>query len=132
MVKNVFHDGFMSHDEVLNFQDSCDFLLLTSAKVIRGKDYSIAGKTFEYLTAQKPILAFVCDGAQKYLIEKTGIALVLDPDEWENNAQILQKVYKDGIKLMPQKEFIKEHTRMNLAKRLVELLFKILLNRKMI
>ncbi|MGC1632148.1 MAG: glycosyltransferase, partial [Gelidibacter sp.] len=43
----VEHIGWVSQTESLEFQKSCDFLLATSAKVIGGRDYSIAGKTFE-------------------------------------------------------------------------------------
>ncbi len=36
--------GEISHKESLSFQESCDALLITSAKQIGGRDYSIAGK----------------------------------------------------------------------------------------
>ncbi len=73
--------GVVSHTESLSLQESCDALLITSAKQIGGRDYSIAGKTFEYLQMQKPVIAFVSDGAQKRFTEKEEAQLLIcDPD----------------------------------------------------
>ena len=51
--------GHLEHPSVIRFQRECDALLVTSSKVIGGQDYSIAGKTFEYLSFRKPLLGFV-------------------------------------------------------------------------
>ena len=89
--------GVKPHSEALEFQKECDMLLITSAKRIGGKDYSIAGKTFEYIQAQKPILAFASPGAQKELLEQTGMALICDPDQTEDSALKMIRLMKGEI-----------------------------------
>lgn len=73
--------GRVDHDASIRFQASCDALLITSSKVVGGRDYSIAGKTFEYIAQMKPMLAFVCDGAQRDLLERTGLSIDCPPDD---------------------------------------------------
>ena len=116
--------GVKPHHEALAFQKDCDMLLITSAKRIGGNDYSVAGKTFEYIQAQKPILAFVPAGAQKELLEKTGMALICDPDQEEENAQKMIRLLRGEMRLEPQADFIKSLTRHNLAGSLAEILVK--------
>jgi glycosyltransferase involved in cell wall biosynthesis len=81
--------GRIPLSESLRFQESCDALLLTSSKVIGGQDYSIAGKTFEYISMKKPIIAFVTEGAQKRLLARTGISLICDPDKPDDSVATL-------------------------------------------
>jgi glycosyltransferase involved in cell wall biosynthesis len=57
-----------------------DAVLSTSVKVINGRDYCIAGKTFEYLASDKPILAYVKEGAQRDVLEGSKAGLLVDPD----------------------------------------------------
>lgn len=120
----VEHVGWLSHAESIEFQNNCDWLLLTSAKVINGSDYSIAGKTFEYIKLQKPILGFVCNGAQKDLLESTGIAKTFNPDEIESNSEMLLKLFSEKIYLTPNEEFISSFTSENQTKRLASILTK--------
>ncbi|MDP4131068.1 MAG: glycosyltransferase [Bacteroidota bacterium] len=103
--------GVKPHDEALAFEKECDILLITSAKRIGGNDYSIAGKTFEYIQAQKPVLAFVSAGAQKELLEKTGIALICDPDQGEDSAKKMIRLLNAEMKLEPDTGFIKSLSR---------------------
>ncbi len=98
--------GRMSHKEALAFQAECDMLLITSSKVIGGNDYSIAGKTFEYICMKKPILAFVCEGAQKKLLEKTGLSIVLDPDKTDFAVENMEKFLNGNFHLSPNIDFI--------------------------
>lgn len=120
----VEHIGWLSHSDSIQFQKQCDWLLLTSAKVINGLDYSIAGKTFEYIKLQKPILGFVCNGAQKDLLESTGIAKTFNPDEIESNSEMLLKLFSEKIYLTPNEEFISSFTSENQTKRLASILTK--------
>ena len=64
----------------MDFQKKCDILLGTSHKVIDGKVYCIAGKTYEYIYMQKPVLAFVKEGAQKQIFEESGLGIICDSD----------------------------------------------------
>jgi len=110
--------GMKSHQEALDFQKQCDMLLITSAKRLGGLDYSIAGKTFEYIQAQKPILAFVPDGAQKAILQETGMALICDPDNEKESAEKMIDLMDGEIQLMPQKNFIESLSREELTRKL--------------
>jgi hypothetical protein len=114
--------GVKPHGEALVFQKECDMLLITSAKRIGGNDYSIAGKTFEYIQAQKPILAFVPAGAQKELLQKTGMALICDPDQEEDSAKDMIRLLKGEMKLEPETAFIRSLSRELLTGSLSEII----------
>lgn len=125
----VHHVGFLNHTEILTFQKSCDFLLLTSSKVIGGRDYSIAGKTFEYFTLGKPILGFVAEGAQKDLLTNAGMAVNFDPDRIRENAQKLEKLFLKGVRLKINKLFLAEFHRKKLSQKLSAVFKEIIHNR---
>lgn len=110
--------GRISLAESLRFQESCDALLLTSSKVIGGEDYSIAGKTFEYLSMRKPIIGFVTAGAQKRLLEKTGVALLCDPDDAGKAASALEGLFAGEWSPRPEREFLASLHRRELTARL--------------
>lgn len=122
----VKHFGFINLQDSLKMQRESDFLLLTSAKVINGRDCFIAGKTFEYFHSGKPILAFVADGAQKDVMEESGNSIILDPDDYENNAQKLHEIFTKGIKLKVNSEFVKSHNRLSQSKNLSEIIKKVI------
>ncbi len=118
---NVSHLSWLSNKKAIEFQNSCDALLSTSAKIIDGEDYCIAGKTYEYITMNKPIIAFVAEGAQKQFIEKTGLGIICNPDNIEESANILKNVLDNGITLNSNIDFIKKYHRKNLTKQLSEI-----------
>ena len=97
----VFHQGQLEKHEVGIFQQQMDLLLLTSSKREGKADYSIAGKTFEYFSLLTPILAFVKEGAQRDILQESGIAVVLDPDDPEVSAEKLKDLIDNGITLRP-------------------------------
>ena len=99
--------GRMSHAESLDFQSQCDLLLITSSKVVGGQDYSIAGKTFEYICMKKPILAFVCEGAQMRLLDQTGMSINCSPDEIENSVKTMNAILEGNLTLKANNDFIK-------------------------
>jgi glycosyltransferase involved in cell wall biosynthesis len=125
---NVTHMGWLSQDESLQFQKSCDFLLMTSAKVIGGRDYSIAGKTFEYFTIQKPILAFVAEGAQKDLLMASEMAHILSIDDTETAAEDLHKIFTTAFTFKPNAEFINSFHIQPLTKRFTEVINSVIKN----
>jgi hypothetical protein len=114
--------GEISHKESLSFQESCDSLLITSAKQIGGRDYSIAGKTFEYLQMQKPIIAFVSDGAQKDLLKKGGTALICDPDNTEESVKLLSGLFRGSTNLIPDNNYLQGLSRQSLTDRLAKII----------
>ncbi len=114
--------GVVSHTESLSFQESCDALLITSAKQIGGRDYSIAGKTFEYLQMQKPVIAFVSDGAQKDLLKRGGTALICDPDNTGESIKLLSDLFSGKIHLNPDNNYLQSLSRQALTERLAKII----------
>lgn len=110
--------GQLQHPSVLKFQRECDALLVTSSKVIGGQDYSIAGKTFEYLSMKKPILGFVAEGAQKELLAATGMAVLCDPDDANGSAARLNDLIRGGWQAVPNGTFLNCLHRRELAREL--------------
>ena len=100
------HLGLLSYGDSVKFQKSCDALLVTSSKVIDGEDYSIAGKTFEYIGMRKPIIGFVTEGAQKRLLEKTGMSVVCNPDHLEESCEKLKGLIEGKTKFSPNVDFL--------------------------
>jgi hypothetical protein len=121
--------GEKSHSGAMDFQRECDLLFITSAKRIGGKDYSIAGKTFEYIQAQKPILAFVSEGAQKDLLEESGMALICNPDEEKESAEKIEALLTGTNKLEPNEEYIKNLSRESLTRGLGEIIKRLIQKR---
>jgi glycosyltransferase involved in cell wall biosynthesis len=103
--EKVFFLGEKSREESIEFQKSCDFLLITSSKRIGGLDYSIAGKTFEYIQIQKPIISFVCNGAQKNLLMRTGLAHIFNPDDLVENVLKLHSLFNNRSNIQINSEF---------------------------
>lgn len=103
---NVNYLGLISKSESIKFLKRNDFLLITSSKIKNGKDYSIAGKTFDYLQSQKPILAFVTNSAQRDLLIKTGAAIILNPDNNQEAVKKLTEIFSKGVTLSPNVEYI--------------------------
>lgn len=118
----VEHLGRMSHRACLEFQASCDALLATSAKVIGGRDYCIAGKTFEYVTSQVPIIAFVTEGEQQDFFKASGYAIVCDPDDPEVGSKRLEELIEGRLKFTPDLSFLAKYHRRETAGQLAGLL----------
>lgn len=118
----VQHLGRMSIEKSHDFQKKCDFLLLTSAKVLNGLDYSIAGKTFEYFTMKTPILGYVCNGAQKDILEKSGLAIILNPDEPNICAERLFDLFTKDNYLEPNNDFLQTLHRRFLTSKLSDII----------
>jgi glycosyltransferase involved in cell wall biosynthesis len=98
--------GPVTRSRSLELQRGFDALLITSSKVIGGRDYSIAGKTFEYISTGLPIIAFVCEGAQRDLLATTGLAQICDPDDLQNAVAGLRKVVERIFVPNPNSEAI--------------------------
>ncbi|MFY7965486.1 MAG: glycosyltransferase [Chitinophagaceae bacterium] len=122
------HYGYMNHSQVIDFQNNCDALLITSSKVIGGRDYSIAGKTYEYFTIGKPIIAFVCEGEQKDILEESKMALICNPDNTVQSANNLQKLFNSEITFAPNKEAILQYQRKKLTTKLASIIKQVTKN----
>ncbi len=124
--ENIKNMGFLTHEEVIDFQSKCDFLLMTSSKVINGKDYSVAGKTFEYFSTGKPIIAFVNEGEQKDVLINSNASVICNPDDHENNSELLHQIFSNGIELKMNVNYLETFKRYNLTEKLAHVLKKII------
>lgn len=84
--------GHVKKAEMDHFYKSCDILLSTSIKVEGGFDYCIGGKTYEYFLMKKPILGLVCEGAQKKVLQQSGMSIICDPDQPEEFVKSIQTI----------------------------------------
>ena len=120
--KQVTLKGFLAHQESIVFQENCDILLATSMKVIGGRDYCIAGKSYEYIAQQKPILAFLTEGSQKDFFEDSGISVIFDADDTDINVEYLKHFLLGEIEFIPNKEFIKQINTRETTKKLANII----------
>jgi glycosyltransferase involved in cell wall biosynthesis len=115
--------GPLPHADVLRLEASAAGVLLTSAKVEGGRDYSVAGKTYEYFVAGAPILALLTDGAMRDLVHQSGLGLFADPAETDAVADLLHAVATapDPRRLVtPNEAFIGQFDRRVLAGQLAQ------------
>jgi glycosyltransferase involved in cell wall biosynthesis len=113
--------GRLSHRECLKFQANCNALLLTSVKVPGGRDYCIAGKTFEYISAGRPIIAFAAEGEQRDFLESSGTAVLCDPDDADASARALAEMINGVHSLSPNVPFLSGFHRRETARKLAEI-----------
>lgn len=114
--------GRRSHADVLRFQEDVDALLCTAVKVPGGEDYAIASKTFDYVRAAKPILGFVPVGAQRDFIASSGLGFVVDPDDVNRGAALLEEVCDRGLDLHPNREHLSKYHRERTARDLARII----------
>lgn len=101
----IKHLGFISKKEIEELLHTADYLLITSSKVVGGREYSAAGKTFEYMSFLKPLIGVVCEGEQKDLLSKMGSAIILNPDNVAESAEKLTGNLKITTPLKPNLDF---------------------------
>lgn len=118
----VEHLGRRTHPACLEFQARCNALLVTSAKVIGGRDYCIAGKTFEYVAVGRPILAFVTEGEQREFLQASGVAAICDPDDLDHACVTLMELISGRFQPKPNIAFLRGYHRRDTARKLSELL----------
>lgn len=117
--------GPVSRSRSLELQRRYDALLITSSKVIGGRDYSIAGKTFEYVSIGAPIVAFVCEGAQRDLLERTGLARVCNPDDPDEAVEGLRQIIERKFVAAPDLDEIRKLSIGHCVGQLAELIKKV-------
>jgi glycosyltransferase involved in cell wall biosynthesis len=117
--------GPISHDAALSLEKGADALLLTSAKVIGGRDYSIAGKTFEYFGLRRPILGVLTDGAMRDLVDESGLGVIADPDDERAVAAAIERIAEspspDAL-ITPRADVLSRFTRREVARGMADCL----------
>jgi glycosyltransferase involved in cell wall biosynthesis len=75
-------DGFLPHDRALAAMKGADALLLLIPRAGGLGRSVLSGKLFEYLAAERPVLALVPpEGIAADLLRSTGLARIADPDD---------------------------------------------------
>jgi glycosyltransferase involved in cell wall biosynthesis len=97
--------------DVRRFQSEVDALLCTAVKVLGGEDYCLASKTFEYLRAGKPLLGFTPRGAQRDFLKRSGLAVLVDPDDADAGAFAIERLLSRGYEFRPNHEFLQRYHR---------------------
>ncbi len=89
-------DGFLPHDQALAAMKAADALLLLIPRA-GGRGLSVlSGKIFEYLAAERPVLALVPpEGIAADLLRSTGFARVADPDDVGAIRRGLEELVRD-------------------------------------
>jgi glycosyltransferase involved in cell wall biosynthesis len=101
--------GWVNHHDAAALARTADALLLTSAKVIGGRDYSVAGKLFEYVGARRPVLGVLTDGAMRDLLTASGLGVLADPDDTDAVASAIANIVladRPSALVRPNQRFI--------------------------
>jgi glycosyltransferase involved in cell wall biosynthesis len=114
--------GPIAHDDTLRLEKGAGALLLTSAKVIGGRDYSVAGKTFEYFGLRRPILGVLTDGAMRDIVEESGLGVIADPDDEKAVASAIEQIAEAPTSITPRPEVLARFTRREVARQMAECL----------
>ncbi len=116
--------GYVSHNEAIKFQKKSQLLLLIE---INSEDTKaiIPGKLFEYMAANRPIIAIGPDGADvASIIKKTNTGQFFNYDDYQGLKSTIQlhfKSYKAGV-LKTNPIGLQHYSRKQLTKSLAELI----------
>ena len=102
--------GHLSRAKALGFQHQADVLLLITAP---DKASIATGKLFEYLAANKPILALTRGTEAARIVSETGAGIVVSPDKPVDIAEALEKIVRHGgvVDGVRNEEFIMAYSR---------------------
>ena len=85
--------GYVNHDDSIAKIKSADVLWFMVDR-LKNIDAILPGKVYEYVGAQKPVIACVPDGAAKMAVEEYGAGFICEPDNISNIKQTLLTVYE--------------------------------------
>ncbi len=121
LFENVIEHGYLDHSEVLRYLTAVDLLWVMLGNGVN-MDMVSAGKLFEYFGTRKPIVATLPDGASKTAVENYNASFITKPNDINEIKLMFIKVYelyhKNKLPI-PDEEFVIEHDRKYLTKKLV-------------
>lgn len=85
--------GYVNHDDSIAKIKSADVLWFMVDK-IKNIEAILPGKIYEYIGAQKPVIACVPDGAAKIAIEEYGAGFICKPDDINDIKKTILNVYE--------------------------------------
>lgn len=104
-------DGYLPKTESLKKLNEADvlFLPLEMSNTRGRRTLFIPGKLFEYLNAKKPILALAEPSDCRDILEKSGLAMCVEPNDIEKIAEVLWQIIQNPEtlkKLQANSEYI--------------------------
>jgi glycosyltransferase involved in cell wall biosynthesis len=115
---------YIPHDDVMKYQRLTQLLLLAVNNVPSSKGI-VTGKIFEYLQANRPVLAISpIDGDLAEIIKKTNSGEVVGFDDKDKLKEVIEDYYKSykKEKLQIDSENIEQYHRKNLTKELADVI----------
>ncbi len=115
---------YLPHNEVINFQKMAQVLLLVVNNVPNAKGI-ITGKIFEYLQANRPVLAIgPTDGDLAGIISKTNSGTIVDFNDDKILRNTLIEFYKEykNHNLVVKSKNIEQYHRKNLTRKLANII----------
>jgi glycosyltransferase involved in cell wall biosynthesis len=105
--------GYVNHDDSIAKIKSADVLWFMVDR-LKNIDAILPGKVYEYVGAQKPVIACVPDGAAKMAVEEYGAGFICEPDNISNIKQTLLTVfqlYKKNQLPKPEETILEKYRR---------------------
>jgi len=123
MENTVEYRGYLNHSESIRVLIEADVLFLPLHKPEGGAfPLIVPGKTYEYMAAQKPILALLPKGDAADFMEKSRLGYVCDPTDIDQIARALFTLVKlkrnKDLKSTPDMNFINAFDRRRLSGKL--------------
>ncbi|MDA3936859.1 MAG: glycosyltransferase [Actinomycetota bacterium] len=119
--------GFVPHEQAIQEMRTADALLLVLADLPHLCP-TLTGKLPEYLGARKPILGLVPQGAARDVLERTGAAEIVAPNDVEATADALLRLHaawRAGSLPAPDPDLVAEFDRTKLVARLGQVLERV-------
>lgn len=128
LTDQVTFNGYVSHQDVLKFQQASQVLLICVNKVPSARSV-ITGKVFEYLQSKRPILGIgPLDGDLAEILKETKTGQMVDFDDVKTLKKLISQLYKKykSGNLNVASQNVAQYHRKNLTEKLAKLLKEML------
>jgi hypothetical protein len=125
--ENVEHVAFVSRKESLQFLSRGDLLLLLVGIVPPEKSrmYGLSAKVFDYMLAQKPVLAIAEEGPTADFVRAYKIGEVVSHFDQEGIIHAIERAIEGTLDYRPSADMLRKHDYSQLARRLESLLLSL-------
>lgn len=116
--------SYTPHSQIIGYQIAADALVLVIGDGPR-TEIVLTGKIFEYLAAEKPILAAIPQSAAKNLLQEANISTIAASKDTAAIAKLLSDMFQQWqqgqLRIVPNRPLIEQYSRRNLTGKLVDL-----------
>ena len=122
--KHIYHEKYLNHKDVIEFQKSSQILLLVLNDTPNAKGI-VTGKFFEYLNAKRPILTVGPeDGDLAEILNETQSGVIVDYKKKEEMKVLINKYFEDfkSEKLIVNSENIEQYSRRKITAKLAKVM----------